>query len=112
MFHFGLLSSFIPYVLVAILYILGMTNYAKAMFDSKSEENNSEILISQDHSEKSYDNDSSCFSAFQDYTTVQTTSSQKYIDEDVIHKYTHNNSFKEIPFSSYFVSRPPPSLFA
>lgn len=112
MFHFGLLSSFIPYVVVAILYLFGMTNYAKAILGIPINEKKAELTISQKHTTISSSENASFYSAFQDYIAEHLDTSFEPKNEDILVTYTHNESFKDNPFSSYFFSRPPPNKFA
>lgn len=113
MFQFGILSSFIPYILVAVLSLLSMTSYAKHILFGDIEENNSEEILSI-ASEDSMSSDSSENISF--YTNLYeqfnktTLSWLNTNEEDTIIRFYKNDSINESLFYSYRFCRPPPAL--
>jgi hypothetical protein len=111
MFHFGLLSTFVPYLLAAILYLIGMTSYAKGVLGIPVEENKAEKIISQDYSNVDSSQNIHFYDNIKDfiYELCDTLADVSEIDSTI--RYTHNESFKDNTFYSYYFSRPPPTRF-
>ena len=113
MFQFGMLSSFIPYILVAVLSLLSMTSYAKHILFGDIEESHSEEILSFT-SDDSVSSDSSENISF--YTnlceqfTKTTLSWLKTTEDDTIIRFYKNDSISESLFHSYRFCRPPPTL--
>lgn len=111
MFHFGLLSTFLPYLLAAILYLIGMTSYAKGMLGIPVEEKNTKEVVSQNYSKVVSSEDIHFYDNIKDFIYELCDTFADVSEIDSIIRYTHNESFKDNAFYSYYFSRPPPIRF-
>lgn len=110
MFQFGLLSSFIPYILVAVLYILGMTSYAKGILYGEAEENTTENEISIDSNESDSKENISFYTNVCKQTVEKILHFLDHTEDDTIIRFYKNDSIKESLFYSHRFCRPPPIL--
>lgn len=111
MFHFGLFSTFIPYLIVGILYLIGMSHYGKNLLFPKENDSKNEIIHSQTISDK-HTSASCFFKEKYNHTDIYINKRAHFIDtqEDTIIRYTHIYFLKESNYYSYYFSRPPPQL--
>jgi len=111
MFHFGLFSTFIPYLIAGILYLIGMSHYGKDFLFPKKANNSQEINFSENVSENHH-HATSFFKEKHSVTDIYVKEKQHLIDipQDTIIRYTHIYSVKESSYNSYYFSRPPPSI--
>ena len=115
MFHLGLFSSFMPYIVIAALYLFGLASYSYGLFGSQTEDNNTgEITIKKQYnlsSEKDGNRETfffETFSFFEDNTNNKAV--KPPVAKNLFNRYEYIRSHFDSEHFSSIYSRPPPSL--
>lgn len=111
MFHFGLFSTFIPYLIAGILYLIGVSHYGKDFLFPKKTNNSQEINFSEKVSDNTH-NTISFFKEKHSVTDIYINDTQLVVDitHDTIIRFSINDSLRGSYLFSFYFSRPPPSI--